>query len=84
MEIMLLEPKVTYPNHRHSPEELYTVLAGQVWWESENNYACWKHAGEVIHHQPNVVHSIKAGDEAVLILSLWRGGSFEMPVITDA
>lgn len=84
IEIMLLGPKVTYPNHRHSPEELYMVLAGQVWWEAEDQHACWKYAGEVIHHRPNVVHSIKAGDEAVLILNLWRGGSFEMPVITNA
>ena len=84
MEIMLLGPEVTYPNHRHSPEELYLVLAGQVWWESEGRQACWKYAGEVMHHRSDVVHSIKAGDEAVLILNLWRGGSFEMPVITDA
>lgn len=83
MEIMLLGPNVAYPSHRHAPEELYTVLAGQVWWESEIQHACWKYAGEVIHHRPNVVHSIKAGDEAVLILNMWRGGSFEMPVITD-
>jgi len=84
MEIMLLSSDVTYPSHKHSPEELYVILAGQVWWQSENEEACWKYAGEVIHHHPNLVHSLKAGDEPVLILNLWRGGSFEMPVITNA
>lgn len=84
MEIMLMGPMMTYPNHKHSPEELYVVLAGQVWWQPENQKACWKYAGEVIHHQPNVVHSIKSGDEPVLVLNLWRGGSFEMPIITNA
>jgi len=84
MEIMLLGSKVTYPSHKHAPEELYVILAGQVWWQSENEEACWKYPGEVIHHPPNVIHSLKAGDDPVLILNLWRGGSFEMPVITNA
>jgi len=81
MEIMLLGANVTYPGHKHVPEELYVILAGQVWWESEEEEACWKYAGEVIHHPSNVVHSLRAGDEPVLILNLWRGGGFEMPVI---
>ena len=82
MEVMLLDADITYPSHRHTPEELYIVLAGQVWWDSEDNQACWRYAGDVIHHRPNVVHSIKAGAEPVLVLNLWRGGGFEMPVIT--
>lgn len=84
MEVMLLDSKVVYPSHKHSPEELYIVLAGQVWWQSENEKACWKYAGEVIHHRANIVHSIEAGNEPVLILNLWRGGSFEIPVIIEA
>lgn len=82
MEIMLLGPNVTYPNHKHSPEELYVILAGHVWWQTDNQKACKKCAGEVIHHLPNVIHAIKAGNKPVLILNLWRGGSFEMPIIT--
>jgi hypothetical protein len=82
MEIMILGANVNYPSHKHSPEELYVVLAGEVWWESSDETACWKYAGEVIHHMPNVIHSIKAGNEAVLILNVWRGGSFEMPVVS--
>ena len=78
MEVMVLGSKVVYPSHKHSPEELYVVLAGKVWWESEAETPSWKYAGEVIHHLPNVIHSIKAGNEPVLILNLWRGGSFEM------
>lgn len=83
MEVMLLDANVAYPSHRHSPEKMYVVLAGQVWWESDNNnQACWKYAGDVIHHRPHVVHSIKAGEEPALVLNLWRGGGFEMPEIT--
>jgi len=84
VEVMLLGGGVSYPKHSHSPEELYVVLAGQVWWEAEDasESPAWKKAGEVIHHLPHQVHSISAGEEAVLILNLWRGGVFEMPSIT--
>jgi len=83
VEIMLLCSGVTYPKHSHSPEELYIVLAGQVWWETDDSAKShiWKKAGEVIHHLPHQAHAITAGEEAVLILNLWRGGSFEMPSI---
>lgn len=84
VEIMLLNGGITYPKHSHSPEELYIVLAGQVWWEADgaDHSPTWKKAGEVIHHSPHQAHAITAGDEAVLILNLWRGGGFEMPSIS--
>lgn len=82
VEIMLLNANTKYPNHKHSPEELYLVLNGRVWWESEQNSSfCWKKTGEIIHHPSNCSHSIQSGDEPVLILALWRGGGFEKPVI---
>ena len=81
MEVMILGSGLTYPEHKHSPEELYIVLAGKVWWEAENSNSGWKQAGDVIHNAPNQIHSITGGDEPVLILNLWRGGSFEMPEI---
>jgi hypothetical protein len=34
VEVMLLDATVRYPLHSHSAEELYIVLAGQVWWET--------------------------------------------------
>jgi len=80
---MLLDSDLAYPSHKHTPEELYVILAGKVWWEAENGVACWKHSCDVIHHPSNLIHSVKAADEPVLILNFWRGGSFEMPVITN-
>ena len=81
IEIMLLDAGLTYPKHKHTPEELYIVLAGKVWWEAENKTPCWKQSGDFIHHPPNVAHSVMAGDQPVLILNLWRGGGFEIPAI---
>jgi len=82
---MLLNSGITYPKHSHSPEELYVILAGKVFWEADDalDSPSWKQAGEVIHHLPHQAHEITAGDEAVLILNLWRGGSFEMPMINE-
>ena len=59
------------------------MLAGEVWWEADNaaDGPTWKKAGEVIHHMPHQAHAITAGKDTVLILNLWRGGSFEMPSI---
>ena len=37
MEIMFLNSQLAYPKHRHSPEELYIVLAGKVWWEADDS-----------------------------------------------
>ncbi len=84
IEIMLLDSNICYPKHSHSPEELYIVLAGQVWWEADgaSDSPKWKKAGETMHHLPNQVHSITAGEDPVLILNLWRGGGFEMPEIS--
>ena len=83
IEIMLLDSGLAYPSHKHTPEELYIVLAGKVWWEADGKTACWKHSGDIIHHPSNVIHSVKSANNPVLILNLWRGGGFEMPVITD-
>jgi len=83
VEIMLLGGGITYPTHSHSPEELYIVLAGEVWWDADGLIGSprWKKAGETIHHPSYQPHALTAGDEPVLILSLWRGGGFEMPKV---
>ncbi|MES9964218.1 MAG: dimethylsulfonioproprionate lyase family protein [Candidatus Sedimenticola sp. 20ELBAFRAG] len=83
MEIMLMGPGLSYPKHKHEPEELYIVLAGRVWWvaEKDEKSPCWKSAGDAIHHTSNQVHAITSGDEPVLILNLWRGGGFQIPKI---
>ena len=83
VEIMLLDSNLKYPRHSHSPEELYVVLAGDVWWEAEGDpgASSWCHAGEVIHHPSNRRHALTAGDNPALLLALWRGGGFEKPTI---
>jgi quercetin dioxygenase-like cupin family protein len=83
VEIMLLDSKIKYPMHSHSPEELYVVLAGEVWWEAEDDLEApaWRHAGDILHHPSHRFHALTAGEKPVLLLTLWRGGGFEKPVI---
>ncbi len=82
VEIMLIDANTCYPSHKHAPEELYIVLSGQVFWQAEGHAPGWKSAGDVIHHLPHQIHAISTANEPALILSLWRGGGFEMPEIT--
>ena len=83
VEIMLLDANLKYPMHSHTPEELYIVLAGEVWWEAEGEPGApeWRKAGDVIHHPPNRRHALTAGETPALLLALWRGGGFEKPAI---
>ncbi len=83
VEIMLLDANLKYPMHSHAPEELYLVLAGEVWWEAEGDpeAPAWRRAGELIHHPPHRRHALTAGDAPILLLALWRGGGFEKPAI---
>jgi quercetin dioxygenase-like cupin family protein len=83
VEIMLLDSEIKYPIHSHSPEELYLVLAGEVWWEAEGDpkAPAWCRAGDTIHHPTHRRHALTAGKKPTLLLALWRGGGFEKPVI---
>jgi len=83
VEIMLLDANLEYPVHSHAPEELYLVLAGEVWWEAEGDPAspAWRRAGDVIHHPPHRCHALTAGEMPTLLLALWCGGGFEKPAI---
>ncbi len=83
VEIMLLDANLKYPMHSHAPEELYIVLAGEIWWEAEGDKSApdWRKAGDLIHHPPHRRHALTAGEAPALLLALWRGGGFEKPVI---
>lgn len=83
VEIMLLDASLKYPMHSHAPEELYLVLAGEVWREAEGDPDAteWCKAGNLIHHHPHRRHALTAGETPALLLALWRGGGFEKPAI---
>jgi hypothetical protein len=70
----LVAPGVTYPDHRHPPEELYLVLSPGEWRQEARDW----HApgiGGMVHNPPDIVHAMRAARDAPLlaIWCLWTG-----------
>ena len=61
----LLAPGVTFPNHRHPPEEVYVVMSEGDWF---NGDAGWHTpgVGGLIYHRPEIVHAMRSGQEPLL------------------
>lgn len=66
--LTLVEPNRIYPDHRHSPEELYFVLGTGEWRQDECDWTT--HApGSVVHTPPGAIHAMRAN--ASPLLALW-------------
>lgn len=69
--VSLLAPHVTYPDHRHPPEELYAVLSPGSWRQDAKP---WHEPGlgGVVYNHPNVVHAMRSTDAPLLaVWCLW-------------
>lgn len=66
--VSLMAPEVTYPEHRHAPEEVYVVLSPGQWQQSRGD---WHEpgAGGIVHNPPNVLHAMRSG--AMPLLATW-------------
>lgn len=71
--VSLMAPQVRYPDHDHSPEEVYLVLSpgrfrhgGSDWFEPG--------IGGTFYNTPNIVHAMASDDAPLLALwYLWNG-----------
>ncbi len=71
--VSLLAPQVTYPEHRHAPEEVYVVLSSGQW---QQNSGAWHEpgAGGIVHNPPNALHSMRSATTPLLATwCLWLG-----------
>lgn len=71
--VSLMAPEVTYPEHRHAPEEVYVVLSPGQW---QQNSGDWHEpgAGGIVHNPPNALHSMRSGSTPLLATwCLWIG-----------
>lgn len=71
---LVLGPGIEYPDHHHMAEELYIPLTAGTEWRMGDQPWRRRAAGEVIHHDSNVSHAMRTGDEPLLAFYLWRGG----------
>ena len=69
--VSLLAPGVTFPDHRHPPEEIYVAMSAGDWFEED---AGWRAPGigGLIHHRPGVVHAMRSGEEPLLAFWILR------------
>jgi quercetin dioxygenase-like cupin family protein len=71
--ISLLAPHVRYPDHRHSPEEVYISLAGGAWWNANMDWTK-PGPGGLIYNEPNILHAMRTEEQPLLaIWCLWVG-----------
>ncbi len=64
---------LVYPDHSHSPEEHYLVLAGSSWIALGDDPLRRYGPGDVFHTPPGAVHSARMRDAPLLALAIWRG-----------
>ncbi|WP_081673740.1 dimethylsulfonioproprionate lyase family protein [Pseudomonas cremoricolorata] len=74
--LTLMAPGVSYPVHRHPPQELYLVLCdgewcreGEPWWAPG--------IGGLVHNAGDRLHSMRAGEQPHLSLWLLFGAGVE-------
>lgn len=67
-------PNIEYPMHRHQPEEIYVVLAGEADFMIGAADGIRKTAGDVVLMKSNTPHGFRTTDEAFVIFYLWQGG----------
>ena len=66
--ISLMAPDVTYPDHRHPPEEVYIVLSGGDWRQGAEPWHT-PGLGGIVYNPPDIVHAMRSGAEP--LLAVW-------------
>ncbi len=68
---ILLAPNLLYPGHYHPPREIYLILTPGARWKIEDGDWFDVAPGDLILHQPSVVHATMTGDEPFLAFVSW-------------
>lgn len=71
--VSLLAPHVTYPDHQHPPEEVYSVLSAGEWRRAGVDWFS-PGIGGIVYNTPGVVHAMRSGSKPLLATwCLWLG-----------
>lgn len=68
---MLMGPNVTYPDHRHAPEEIYLVMTPGAQWRLDQGDWFDVSPGDLIFHSTWQMHALRTRDQPLLTFSSW-------------
>ena len=71
--LFLLPENIVYPNHQHSPDEVYIVLAGSGEWSLNRGTFDNKTAGNIIDVPSMTIHAMRTSATPALMLWSWTG-----------
>jgi len=71
--LLLLPENIIYPNHQHSPDEVYIVLAGSGEWSLNRGTFDNKTAGNIIDIPSMTIHAMRTSATPALMLWSWTG-----------
>ena len=71
--LLLLPENIVYPNHQHSPDEVYIVLAGSGEWSLNRGTFDNKTAGNIIDIPSMTIHAMRTSATPALMLWSWTG-----------
>jgi len=66
-------PDAEYGIRTHPAEELYVMLAGEVFWKRDTDPYLLHMPGERSHHPPMMEHANKTADKAFMSIYVWYG-----------
>jgi len=70
--LLLLGPRLTYPDHVHPATEIYVVLSGHAQWRQGARPWQDQPPASVITHASMEPHAMRTGAEPLLAAYLWR------------
>ena len=72
--VSLMAPALSYPRHRHPPEEVYVTLTPGNWMRDDVDLEP-SAPGDIIHNPPNVWHAMRSVPDRPLLAvwCLWTG-----------
>ena len=71
--LLLLPENIVYPNHQHSPDEVYIVLAGSGEWSLNRGTFDNKTVGNIIDIPSMTIHAMRTSTTPALMLWSWTG-----------
>lgn len=66
-----------YPWHAHEAEEIYAIISGAAYFESDGQVPAVLTDGQTRFHRARQPHAMTTKDSPILALVMWRGGGID-------